>query len=158
MELALCVCGGVIRREMIGNLRFREKVQFEDNDFALLLYARAKRVHHIPAKPYYYRVVENSTVHKQVTLQQVKYNIELLKTYIDIHHSEEMDMRFKGGVVELMKYVAYQVLILLGQITNDERKLFYQQNMGGVAELKPFLGKKVWFALQYNWFRKMIAK
>ena len=154
----VCVWGGLIRRELIGELRFREKVQFEDNDFALLLYARAKRVHHIPAKPYYYRVVENSTVHKQVTLQQVKYNIELLKTYIDIHHSEEMDVRFKNGVVELMKYVAHQVLILLGQITSDERKLFYQQNMGGVAELEPFLGKKVWLALQYNWFRKLIAK
>ena len=145
-----CVWGGLLSRELIGDLRFREKVQFEDNDFALLLYARAKRVHHIPAKPYYYRVVENSTVHKQVTLEQVKYNIELLKTYIDIHHSEEMDVRFKNGVVELMKYVASQMLMMVAQITPEERTLFYQQRLGNVVGLKQFLGKKVWLALQYN--------
>ena len=152
------VCGGLMSSKLIGNLRFREKVQFEDNDFALLLYARAKRVHHIPAKPYFYRVVENSTVHKRVTLQQVKYNIELLKTYINIYHTEEMDLRFKNGVVELIKYVAHQVLLLLGQISNEERKRFYQQNMGSIAELKPFLGKKVWRALQCDWIRKLITK
>ena len=154
----MCVGGGLIRRELIGELRFREKVQFEDNDFALLLYARAKRVRHIPAKPYYYRVVDNSTVHKTVTLKQVKYNIELLKTYIDIHKTEEMDVRFKYGVVELMKYVAHQVLLLLGQITQEERVEFYQQKLGKISALRPYLGKKVWWALQNNCLRKLMAK
>lgn len=153
-----CVCGGLMTRTLIGDLRFREKVQFEDNDFALLLYARAKRVHHIPAKPYYYRVVDNSTVHKAVTLQQVKYNIELLKTYIDIHQTEEMDVSFKNGVVELMKYVAHNVLVMLGQITQEERVEFYRQKMGKISVLRPYLGKKVWWALQNNCLRKLMAK
>ena len=153
-----CVWGGLMTRTLIGDLRFREKVQFEDNDFALLLYARAKRVHHIPAKPYYYRVVDNSTVHKAVTLQQVKYNIELLKTYIDIHQTEEMDVSFKNGVVELMKYVAHNVLVLLGQITQEERVEFYRQKMGKISALRPYLGKKVWWALQNNCLRKSMAK
>ena len=152
------VCGGLMARTVIGDLRYREKVQFEDNDYALLLYTRANRVHHIPAKPYYYRVVENSTVHKTVTLKQVKYNIELLKTYIDIHQTEEMDVRFKYGVVELMKYVAHQVLLLLGQITQEERVEFYRQKMGKISALRPYLGKKVWWALQNNCLRKLMAK
>lgn len=152
------VCGGVIARTLIGDLRFREKVQFEDNDFALMLYARAKQVHHIPAKPYFYRVVDNSTVHKTFTLQQVKYNLELLKTYINIHQTEEMDVRFKNGVVELMKYVAHQVLLLLGQITQEERVEFYRQKMGKISALRPFLCKKVWWALQNNCIRKLMAK
>ena len=151
-----CVWGGLMSKKLIGDFRFREKVQFEDNDFALLLYARANRVHHIPAKPYYYRVVENSTVHRQVTLQQVKYNIELLKTYIDIHHSEEMDVRFKNGVVELMKYLTYQVLVLLGQVAQVERKEFYKHKLGKIDALRPYLGKKVWWALQNNCLRKMM--
>jgi glycosyltransferase involved in cell wall biosynthesis len=153
-----CVWGGLMTRTLIGDLRFREKVQFEDNDFALLLYARAKRVHHIPAKPYYYRVVDNSTVHKAVTLQQVKYNLELLKTYINIHQTEDMDVRFKNGVVELMKYVAHQVLLLLGQITQEERVEFYRQKLGHISALRPYLGKKVWWALQSDCIRKLIAK
>lgn len=153
-----CVWGGLMTRTLIGDLRFREKVQFEDNDFALLLYARAKRVHHIPAKPYYYRVVDNSTVHKAVTLKQVKYNLELLKTYINIHQTEDMDVRFKNGVVELMKYVAHQVLLLLGQITQEERVEFYRQKLGHISALRPYLGKKVWWALQSDCIRKLIAK
>ena len=154
----VCVGGGIIRRGLIGDLRFREKVQFEDNDFALMLYARAKQVHHIPAKPYFYRVVDNSTVHKTFTLQQVKYNLELLKTYINIHQTEDMDVRFKNGVVELMKYVAHQVLALLGQITQEERVEFYKQKLGHISALRPYLGKKVWWALQNNCIRKLIAK
>lgn len=149
------VCGSLIRRDFIGGLRFREKVQLEDNDFALLLYARAERVHHITAKPYYYRVVDNSTVHKIVTLQQVKYNLELLKTYIKILHNDVMDSRFKSGVVELMRYSTHQVLVLLGLITQEERREFYKQKMGTISALYPYLGKKVRLALQFNFIRKM---
>ena len=154
----VCVGGGLIRREIISDLRFREKVQYEDNDFALMLYARAKRVHHIADKPYYYRVVENSTVHKAVTLEQVKYNIELFQTYVRILRNEVMDARFKDGIVELMKYVAYQVLMLLGQIAQQERMDFYKQRMGHILALRPYLGKKVWLALQCNIFRKLFTK
>ena len=150
------VCGGLIARTLIGDLRFREKVQFEDNDYALLLYARAKRIHHIPAKPYYYRVVDSSTVHKTVTLQQVKYYVELIKILVNIHLADEMDVRFKNGVIELMKYVTYQVLVLLGQVAQVERKEFYKQKMGNISALRPYLGKKVWLALQCNCIRKMI--
>lgn len=150
-----CVWGGLMTRTLIGDLRFREKVQFEDNDFALLLYARAKRVHHIPAKPYYYRVVENSTVHKVITLQQVMYNIDLIRTYIDIHKTVKMDTRFISGIVELIKFTSYQVLVFLKMVTLNERSIYYRNSLGNISGLRPLIGIKIWYALQYDYIRKI---
>ena len=153
-----CVWGGIIKYELIKNLRFREKVQFEDNDYALLMYANAKRVKHIADRPYYYRVVENSTIHKNLTLQQVIYNVQLLKTYVVLYKRDDIDIRFKIDIVELIKYVSYTVLLNLNKLTPIERKLFYNKKLGYIPQLKSFLGKKVWFALQYNIIRRITVK
>jgi glycosyltransferase involved in cell wall biosynthesis len=152
-----CVCGGLIRRELISDLRFREKVQYEDNDFALTMYARAKRVHHITDKPYYYRVVSNSTVHTCTTLTQVKYNIALIQAYLHLLPlMAQYDERWEEGVKELIKYTASQILVQIKAISPQERGMFYQHKMGKVEGLKPLLGTKVWLALQCNIVRKIL--
>lgn len=153
-----CVCGGIIKYELIKNLRFREKVQFEDNDYALLMYANAKRVKHIADRPYYYRVVENSTVNKVITLKQIVYNIELLKKYVEIYKHADVDIKFKNGLVELIKYVTHSILINLDKLTQEDCNIFYKTKMGYLPIIKPFLGKKVWLALNYNIIRKLILK
>lgn len=143
-----CVWGGVIRREIISDLRFREKVQYEDNDFALTMYARAKCVHHTTDKPYYYRVVSNSTVHTCTTLTQVKYNIALIQTYLHLLPlMAQYDERWENGVKELIKYVANRVLDNVNQLSLYERCLFYIHGMGNVEFLKPYIGRKLWCAL-----------
>ena len=144
----VCVWGGVIRREIISDLRFREKVQYEDNDFALMMYARAKRVHHIMDKPYYYRVVSNSTVHTNTTLTQVKYNIALIQAYLHLLPlMTQYDERWEEGVKGLIKYVASRVLDNVNQLSVNERCLFYMQSMGNIEFLKPYIGRKLWYAL-----------
>ena len=146
-----------MRRKLIGDLRFREKVQFEDNDFALMLYARAKRVHHITDKPYFYRVVSNSTVHTCTTLTQVKYNIALIQAYLHLlSQMAQYDERWECGVRELIKYTASQILVQIKAISPQERKIFYQHKMGKVEGLKTLLGIKVWLALQCNIVRKIL--
>lgn len=155
----VCVWGGIIRREIISDLRFREKVQYEDNDFALMMYARAKRVRHITDKPYYYRVVFNSTVHTCTKLTQVKYNIALIQAYLHIlPKMAKYDARWEDGVKELIKYTASQILVQLQTISPQERRTFYLRKMGCVDGLKVQLGKKVWLALQCNIIRKIFFK
>lgn len=151
------VCGGLISRELIENMHFREKMQYEDNDFALMMYARAKRVHHIKDKPYYYRVVSNSTVHTCTTLTQVKYNIALIQAYLHLlPQMAQYDERWECGVRELIKYTASQILVQIQAISPQERKMFYQHKMGKVEGLKPLLGTKVWLAMQCNMVRKIL--
>ena len=141
------VCGGLMSKKLIGDLRFREKVQFEDNDFALLLYARANRVHHIPAKPYYYRVVENSTVHKQVTLLQVQYNLELIGAYLEIIKIQNISKQWKQGIHELLKYVSLRAIECIDKLSFKDKILFYIKRKGYIKELKFYIGKKNWLSL-----------
>lgn len=152
------VCGGLMARTLIGDLRFREKVQFEDNDFALLLYARAKRVHHIPAKPYYYRVVDNSTVHKTFTLQQVKYNIELIEAYLEILQMHNITKKWKEGIHELLKYVSLRVIECVEKLSFNEKIQFFVKRMGYIEELKSYVGKKSWISLNLPTSKILLRK
>jgi hypothetical protein len=133
-------------------------VQYEDNDFALMMYARAKRVHHITDKPYYYRVVSNSTVHTSTTLIQVKYNIALIQAYLHLlPKMAQYDARWEKGVRELIKYVARQLLAQIQALSSKERKIFYRHKMGHIEGLKAQLGTKVWLALN-SYLCKLIFK
>ncbi len=153
----VCVCGGIIKRTLISDLLFREHVQYEDNDYALMMYARAKRVHHIPEKPYYYRVVTDSTVHHKITLTQIEYNIQLLHAYTGMYDElKSMDLRWGVGIEELIKYVSRQVLCQLEEVTTEECKIFYKKGMGHIPELRKYLGKKAWLALNSNILRKIL--
>ena len=139
-------------------MRFREHVQYEDNDYAMRMYAYARRVHHIPVRPYYYRLVGDSTVHKAVTLTQVDYDIQMLHAYLGMmDEMRTIDVRWEEGVKELIKYVSRQVLCQLGEVTSEECKMFYRQRMGNIPDLKKYLGKKVWLAMNSNVLRKIFV-
>lgn len=151
-----CVWGGLIKRELISDMRFREKVQYEDNDYALEMYAKAKRLRHIPNQSYYYRVVGGSTVHREITLRDVTYNIELLKAYAVMYERvNAIDTRWGGGVEELMRYVSVQVVRQLEAISLEEREKFYKTKMGYIKAIRPYLGKRVWLSLNMNIVRKL---
>lgn len=152
-----CVWGCIIKHELINSLRFRVKVQYEDNDFALEMYARAKRLRHISGRPYYYRVVDGSTVHHKITLTQIEYNIQLLHAYTGVYDElKSMDLRWGVGIEELIKYVSVQVLRQLKEVSDDDRKSFYKSHMGYMLDVRRFIGKKVWLSLNSNVLRKVL--
>lgn len=150
----VCVGGGIIKRTLISDLLFREHVQYEDNDYAIMMYALAKRVHHIPEKPYYYRVVTDSTVRHKTTLTQIDYNMQLLHAYTGVYDElKSMDLRWGVGIEELIKYVSAQVLRQLKEVSDDDRKSFYKSHMGYMPDVRRFIGKKVWLSLNSNVLR-----
>ena len=152
------VCGAIIRRELIHDLPFRENVQYEDNDYALWMYAKAKRVHHISDRPYYYRVVEDSTVHAVVTLKHVNYNIQLIRAYMRMYDKMKViDERWAHGLEELIRYVSSQVLRQLHQVSEEEQGMFYKQHMGRIQNLKLHIGLKPWIALQSKIARRVLG-
>lgn len=153
----VCVWGGLIKRSLVSDMQFREKVQYEDNDYAIRMYARAKRVHHIPEKPYYYRVVTDSTVHHKITLTQIEYNIQLLHAYTGMYDElKSMDFRWGAGIEELIKYVSVQILRQLKEVSDGDRRLYYKSHMGYMPDVRQFIGKKVWLSLNSNVLRKVL--
>lgn len=143
-----CVCGGIVSYELIRNMRFREHVQYEDNDFALQMYASAKQVHHIPDKPYFYRVVEQSTVHSDWTFANVLYDIALVKKYILLLRQDKWnDVRWKFGVRELLNYSAQQAYCKLQACSLEEKALFHKKHYGILPFAWRWMNKKLWLKL-----------
>ena len=151
-----CVWAGIVKTRLICNMQFREKVQYEDNDYAIDMYARANRVYHIPDRPYYYRTVKDSTVHREETLTEVNYNILLLKVYVQKYAElRAIDERWGKGLEELIKYVSIEVIRQLIRIKKTERNQFYSSRMGYISGIRRFLGKKVWLSLRYAWASRL---
>ncbi len=143
-----CVCGGLIKRTLMEGLRFRENVQYEDNDFALLMYAKAQRVHHIVDKPYYYRVVEESTVHSEVTLKNVLYDVALIKEYVVLLlQNLWTDIRWKMGVQELLNYSAQQAYCKLQRCSKENKQHFYKKRMGYIPYAWRWMNWRLWIKL-----------
>lgn len=144
------VWGGIIRKDLIQDMRFREHVQYEDNDFALLLFAKASRVHHIPDKPYFYRMVNSSTVYSNCTLRHVEYDIALVKQYtLYLRKDNWTDMRWKAGVRELLNYSAQEALCTLQSCSKKEKEHFYRWHIGHIPYAWRWMNRKLWFKLVF---------
>lgn len=144
-----CVWGGLVKYDLIRDMQFRENVQYEDNDYALKMYAKANKMKHIPKKPYYYRVVAASTVHKSMNLTQICYLVELVKAYIEIYEEKNGndDIRWSNGIKELIKYTTDQVLRNLIELDLLEMRQFYKMGMGHICGIGKFVTKKTWLKL-----------
>ena len=142
------VWGELIKKELIADQWFRENVQYEDNDYALKMYALADRVHHIPAQPYFYRVVNDSTVHKEIKLAQINDLIQLIKSYtVMVDDMKNIDVRWADGIEELIRYISHQVLVYLDVVSVSEQKQFYRTRMGRISGLSKYVGKKTWLSM-----------
>lgn len=149
----VCVWGGVIKRSLICDMLFREKVQYEDNDYAIRMYARAGRVHHIPDRPYYYRVVEQSTVNAKPDIRQLEYDLSLIKEYVRLLRLNQWnDCRWQKGVKELLNYSANELYDKLMNISYEEKKMFYTHIMKYIPSTWQWMNKKLWFRLIFSIF------
>lgn len=147
------VWSGLIKRELINDLLFREKVQYEDNDYALKMYARAKRVHHIPDRPYFYRVVEQSTVNVKPTIMQLEYDLLLIKEYVRLLRQNQWDdCRWQIGVKELLNYSASELYDKLMNSSHEEKKKFYVHIVKYIPSTWRWMNKKLWLMLMFSYF------
>ena len=147
------VWGGLIKRELISDMQFREKVQFEDNDYALEMYARAKRLRHVPDKPYYYRVVDQSTVNVKPTIIQLEYDLALINEYVRLLRLNQWDdNRWQKGVKELLNYTASELYDKLMHISHKEKKKFYVRILKHIPSTRQWMNKKLWLRLMLSIF------
>jgi len=142
------VWSGLIKRELINDLRFREHVQYEDNDYTIRMYARAGRVHHIPDRPYYYRVVEQSTVNVKPTVRQLEYDLALIKEYERLlRQNQWSDDRWQKGTKELLNYASSELYVKLINSSQEDKKLFYVQLLKSMPSTWRWMNKKLWLRL-----------
>lgn len=148
------VWSGLIKRELISNMLFREQVQYEDNDYAIRMYALAKRVHHIPKKPYYYRVVDQSSVNVKPTIMQLEYDLLLIKEYVRLLRQNQWDdCRWQIGVKELLNYSASELYVKIMNSSHEDKNLFYVHLLKYIPSAWRWMNKKLWLRLMFSIFR-----
>lgn len=152
------VCAGLFKRELIerNHLQFREKVQWEDDDYAIELYAYAKNVHHISAKPYIYRYTPESTVVRKISKVQVEYMTQLAVRLATLYKQIDTDIRWQGLLHEAVEYYAAEVLKALKESSLKERREFYKQYKSELAVMSGFVGKRKRLAMAYWWILDLV--
>ena len=156
-----CVCAMLISKNFLDNysLRFVEKKQYEDTDFAIKMFAFAERIMHLGDKLYFYRYVENSATHAiNINYTNLLYRVELLKRLIEAYDLLKAKL-WKKAVAELIRYEVNRLLLDLRKANLDCRRSFYQNRLGRIKSIKPFVGKKIRMALKskfclYLFFKK----
>lgn len=156
-----CVCAMLISKNFLDNysLRFVEKKQYEDTDFAIKMFAFAKRVMHIGDKLYFYRYVENSTTHAiDINYTNLLYRVELVKRLIQIYYLLDAEL-WKNAIAELIWYELNRLLLDLRKANLECQRSFYQNRLGNIKSINLFVGKKMRMALKsklflYLFFRK----
>lgn len=147
------VCAGLYKRDLIVNnhLAFRENVQWEDDDYAIEMYAYAKSLHHIPDKPYVYRYTQESTVVTKTTLVQARYMTLLAVRLAELYVKFGVDERWRNMLHEAVEYYADEILNTLRTYPIKERKIYYKGHKADFKVIRKFVGKKKKFALSCYW-------
>lgn len=143
-----CVCAMLIRKSFLDehNLRFAEKMQYEDTDFAIEMFFNAKRVFHIGEKLYFYRYVTTSTTHKQADIQTIIYNADIIKRLINIYIKID-DQRWNKSLDCMINDTVYELLVLLRQTSFKNQFYFYSKKLGVLDSQYKCIGRKNRLAL-----------
>lgn len=90
------------------NLRFAEKVQFEDCDYGIKLYMIAKRVMHINFSGYVYRIEVGSTVNAPASNIRLGYTIMVAVRYAELAIRNCFNRQWYKALCELIRYTIYE--------------------------------------------------
>jgi glycosyltransferase involved in cell wall biosynthesis len=154
------VCAGLYKRDLIVNnhLSFCENVQWEDDDFAIELYAYAKSLHHLPEKPYIYRYTLESTVVTKTTLVQVRYMTLLAVRLAKLFETIKSDVRWQGLLHEAVEYYAGEILRAMKDNKMSDVRSFYRQYSEELKTISEFVGKKKRLALMCYWLLPLVKQ
>lgn len=74
-------CNKIYNKKLFENLRFSEGIILEDKDLLYRLVDKANRVYYVGQPLYYYRYVENSTLHSEFSLKKLDEHMVMKDMY-----------------------------------------------------------------------------
>ena len=153
-----CVCAMLISRKFIedNNLRFVEKMQYEDTDFSIEMFAKAVRIIHLGEKVYYYRYNPESTTHAVISKANIFYRVQAIKRF-RILYDKIVHPLWKNAIVEIIKNDVYDLLTILHNTSLKNQYYFYSNRLGRIKEIEILIGKKSKLALKF-WLMLIIIK
>lgn len=147
------------RREFLlnNNIAFAEHIMFEDNDYAVLVFANAERAKHIQLNVYDYRNNPESITRTSYTAQHIAYWVDLCHRMNEIRkrfREEGKDFRFhtllegfiRNGISNIMgKYS------LLPQEEQDVAKRCICKGLD--KSMKPYMSKRLYYKIKLGIIR-----
>jgi hypothetical protein len=143
------------KREFLidNNIQFAEHIMFEDNDYAIIAFAKAQRVKHISISMYYYRNNPESITRVKYTSEHIGYWLDLCHRLIrikDMFIREKKDERFLVLIATWIRYhISNSINIYLQMDDMYERKKTYNTIRKNVtSELKPYMSQLKYYKLR----------
>lgn len=146
----------LIKSELLrkNNIWFAENVQYEDDDYAYMMYACASRVHLIPKVVYNLRTRLDSTTHSAHSLLIVRYCVEQIKRCIALESVlRNFDRRWSKLIKEMIGWICNGMILSHMQLLSaEEQQKFYFEKWGHIPYLWKWVSNKTWLAMHYNGF------
>lgn len=125
------------------NIHFAEHIMYEDNDYAIEVFAKAKRVKHVSNIAYFYRNNPESITRVKYTSVHIAYWLDLchrlnvLQTKLN---TEDVDKRFKSILYNFIKYILENVLSVYGNLETKCKQDAYSVIFNGISiQLLPYI-------------------
>lgn len=106
-------------------ITFAEQIMFEDVDYALRVFAKAKRVRHIGLIGYKYRFNENSITRIKHNSQHIRYWVKLCERFWEMKSAfvaDGADSRFQDCIDSFIKHQINRVLNEYSSLEKKEKK------------------------------------
>ena len=131
---------------------FAEQIMFEDNDYAIEVFAKAKRVKHIEVPMYFYRNNPESITRTKYTSVHVDYWLKLCHRLCKLRRSfikEQRDERFQSLIHEFIRYLIGNVLQIYLGMDEQNRRETSKIIRGGINfQLYPYMSKYKFFKIK----------
>jgi glycosyltransferase involved in cell wall biosynthesis len=134
------------------HIQFAEHIMFEDNDYAIEVFAKAQRTKHIPDKIYFYRDNPDSITRVKYTSEHVSYWLDLCHRLVrikDLFKRENKDERFQKLIMDFIRYVISNVLTKYTQMDDNNKKrtrTIIRQQID--EKLKPYISRSRYYKIK----------
>ncbi len=144
----------IYRRDYLieSHIRFAEDVMYEDNDYAICVFASANRAMHVNLEPYYYRQNDSSITRLAITEKHIKYWLDLVKRLHALKTQFVIENQDRRYIAFLNRFIRFEVEAVLDgykKMGSDSRKQI-KKDVLHVAQIKykPYMSLKRYIKLR----------
>lgn len=153
-NLRASACGMLIKKSIIGNLRFRNHILHEDEDFTPRLVLRAEKILDVTAQAYFYRKTAQSitTSKNQLVIRKRLEDKENI-IYRLSELAERLPKEEKDGMQRRIAQLTMDLLYNIMVDTHDSKLL--EDHVERLYQKGFFPLPKKNYSSKYTWFRRM---
>lgn len=136
------------------SISFAEHIMYEDSDYAILVFAKAKRVLHIDQFVYDYSVNPDSITRVNYTAKHISYWLDLCDRMIHLKNrllTEKADIRFQGIIDLFVRNEASLIFNNYRSLPKGEKRIARRYiNEKKYFHLRPYISKSNFYKFKFR--------